>query len=72
MDSFDVAVLLKKMRTERSGEDIFIQRSVGGKLLVKPEDRIKDGAGFLMIIKKERDVAININHIVSIFTRGDL
>lgn len=72
MDSFDVVVLLRAMRREYPNEDIFIERTVGGKLIIRSEDDVMDVAGFLLVVKKGRDVAVNPNHIITIFNKGDL
>ena len=72
MDSFDTVVLLRAMRREYPHEDVFVERTIGGKLIIRPEDEIMDVAGFLLIVKKERDVAVNPDHIITIFNKGNL
>lgn len=71
-DSFDTVVLLHTMRKENPKEDIFIEKSNGKRLVIHFEDLISDASGFVLIIKKERDIAINPDHIISIFNKGDL
>ncbi len=72
MDSFDAVVLLRAMRKEYPHEDVFVERTVGGKLIIRPEDDVMDVAGFLLVAKQGRDVAVNPNHIITIFNKGDL
>jgi hypothetical protein len=72
MNSFDVVVLLRAMRKEYPNDDIFVERTVGGKLRIRSEDDVMDVAGFLLVGKQGRDVAVNPNHIVTIFSKGDL
>ncbi|MBR3208734.1 MAG: hypothetical protein IKF82_00540 [Bacilli bacterium] len=72
MNSFDTVVLVRAMKKEYPDEDLFVERSVGGKLVIHPEDEVMDVAGFLLVVKKRRDVAVNPDHVITIFNKGDL
>ena len=72
MNSFDTVALIRAMRKEFPHEDIFVERTNDNKLVIKEEDEVMDVAGFLLVCKKTRDVAVNPNQIVTIFNKGDL
>ena len=72
MNSFDTVVLVRAMKKEYPDEDLFVESSVGGKLVIHPEDEVMDVAGFLLVVKKRRDVAVNPDHVITIFNKGDL
>lgn len=72
MKSFDVVALIRAMRKEFPGEDIFVERSNENRLVIREEDEVMDVAEFLLVCKQTRDVAVNPDHIVTVFNKGDL
>lgn len=72
VDSFETVVLLHIMTKENPEEDIFIEKSNGKRIVIHPGDKIMDASGYVMIVKPQRDLALNPNHIISIITKGDL
>ena len=68
----DAVVLLRAMRKTHENEDLFIEKSNGKRIVIHPEDEVSDVAGFIMIQKNHRDVAINPMHIISVISKGDL
>ena len=71
-DSFDTVVLIKKMREKRTGEDFFIEKSNGKRVIIHPNEEVIATEGFVVVIKDKRDIAIDSNHIISIINKGDL
>lgn len=71
-NSFDTVVLIRAMRKGNLDEDIFVEKSNGKRVVIHPEDTVTDVSGYLMIQKSSRDIAINVNHIISVITKGDL
>lgn len=71
-DSFDTVALLRAMRRGNEDEDIFVEKSNGKRVVIHKDDDVSDVAGYLMILKPNRDIAINPAHIISIITKGDL
>ena len=71
-NSFDIVALVHEMRKENPDEKIFIDRTNNKGLVINVEDQIHDICGFVMICKPQRDIAVNPDHIISIFNQGDI